>query len=180
MLRQYEIFLSFFDKKLAKYFELYARAIKCKKGCSFCCKNGDYPLSYLEMCYLMKGFAKLEKNSHDIVRENIKAILESKTLQNADKSHTCPFLVNNECVVYNYRPLTCRIHGLAYLRTDGVVKLPQCARYGLNYGEYFDGKSVNFEPIREDLNLDKIFNSVPELNFGMIKSMKDWFEITSS
>ena len=166
----YEQFLEEFDGKLSRYFERDAAAIKCQKGCSLCCENGDYPLSHLEMEYLMKGFCRLNQRLHDKVRDNIKTLLE-----HPQKTYSCPFLIDGECSVYAYRPLTCRIHGLAYMRSDGIVKLPECARNGLNYSENFDGKTINFEPIKEDLNLDKIFASHPELNFGPIKSLVDFF-----
>lgn len=169
----YEHFLKDFDKKLAQYFERDSDAVKCKKGCTLCCENADYPLSLLEMKYLMQGFMGLQKEKHDRVRTNIKSILA----QDSCNSYKCPFLLDGECSVYRYRPLTCRVHGLAYMRTDNVVKLPECARYGLNYAENFDGKTVNFEPIKEDLNLDKIFATHPELEFGEIRSMIDWFRL---
>lgn len=163
----YARFLREFDAKLAVYFEHDAAAIKCKKGCTFCCENADYPLSRLEMEYLMQGFLKLDKEKHDLVRERIRKITA--------KPYPCPFLVDCECSVYPYRPLTCRVHGLAYMRADGIVKLPECSRHNLNYSENFDGEAINFEPIKEDLNLDKIFDAHPEFDFGEIRSMIDWF-----
>lgn len=170
----YARFLKDFDEKLANYFERDAAAIKCKKGCTFCCENADYPLSRLEMEYLMQGFLKLDKEKHDLVRENILKIKQERGSQGA-YIYPCPFLLNGECSVYSYRPLTCRVHGLAYMRCDGIVKLPECARHNLNYSENFDGESINFEPIKEDLNLDKIFVAHPEFDFGEIRSMIDWF-----
>lgn len=166
----YEQFLNEFDKKLAEYFERDASAIKCKKGCTFCCKNADYPLSRLEMEFLMQGFLRLDKEKHDRVRENIKNLVVTKP-----KIYSCPFLLESECAAYTYRPLTCRVHGLAYMRSDGVVKLPECVRHGLNYSQNFDGQTINFEPIKDDLNLDKIFASHSEFDFGEIRSMIDWF-----
>ncbi len=168
----YEKFLKEFDEKLAAYFERDSAAIKCKKGCTFCCENADYPLSYQEMRYLMQGFTKLDKDRHDKVRDNIKNVLAF-----GQNFYPCPFLLDGECVVYAHRPLTCRVHGLAYMRSDGVVKLPECARHNKNYSENFDGNEINFEPIKEDLNLDKIFAAHPEMNFGEIKSMIDWFRM---
>lgn len=167
---EWENFLKDFDQKLARYFERDAAAIKCKKGCTFCCENADYPLSLPEMRYLMQGFAKLDKEKHDRVRTNIQQLLKTRP-----KIYPCPFLIEGECAVYPYRPLTCRVHGLAYMKSDGVVKLPECANYGLNYSKNFDGKTVNFEPIKEDLNLDKIFASAPNFNPEEIRSLINWF-----
>ena len=171
MLERYEKFLKSFDEKLALYFERDKDKIKCQKGCTFCCENADYPLSLLEMKYLMQGFLRLDKDWHDRVRENIKKLKSRKKTS----SYHCPFLLDGECSVYARRPLTCRVHGLAYMRSDGIVKLPECARTGKNYSSNFDGQSIDFEPVKEDLNLDKIFASAPELDFGEIRSMINWF-----
>ncbi len=173
MFKPYECFLSEFDKKLEEYFRRDAAAIKCKKGCTFCCTNGDYPLSHLEMCYLMQGFVWLDKSRHDEVRENIRALANISNA--AQKGYACPFLLDGECSVYRYRPLICRVHGLAYMRSDGIVELPECARCGLNYSDNFNGESVDFEPIKDDLSLKKIYKSARKIDFGPIKSLLDWF-----
>jgi len=152
------------DKKLAHYFERDADKIKCRKGCSFCCENADYPLTLAEMRYLMEGFNKLDKVMHDKVKNNIKALLAAEY----SLIYPCPFLVDGVCSVYSYRPFTCRVHGLAYMKSDGIVKLPECVRQGLNYSGNFDGEAINFEPIKEDLNLDKFFK-------GESRSLIDWF-----
>lgn len=172
MFHEYEKFLADFDKKLANYFEQEKEKIFCKKGCSLCCENADYPLSYLEMRYLIQGFLNLEKQKHDLVRENI------RNLQACGKqeSYVCPFLLGRECSVYSYRPLVCRVHGLGYMLETGKVKLPECANFGLNYSKNFDGKMIDFEPIKEDLNLDKIYAQNNLFAWGEVRSMMDWFE----
>lgn len=175
MFKAYELFLKNFDEKVQLYFERDKSKIKCKKGCSFCCENGDYPLSLLEMAYLMQGYNSLNKELHDKVRENIRNLITQKTKEGKLDSYSCPFLINKKCVVYNYRPLVCRMYGLAYMRKDGIVNLPECASCGLNYSENFDGETINFEPIKEELNLNKIITSNSDLKFGQIKSMIDWF-----
>ena len=171
MFEEYEKFLAKFDKKLADYFARDKKMIKCQKGCSFCCKNANFPLSHLEMRYLMNAFLHLEKELHDKVRQNIEILKKSNA-----EFYDCPFLINNVCSVYAYRPLICRVHGLAYLMESGKVKLPECANIDLNYSKNFDGTSINFEPIKEDLNLDKIYNANKELPFMEFHPMKDWFK----
>lgn len=167
---QYEKFLLDLDRKLSAYFERDKDKIFCRKGCDYCCKNADYPLSYLEMQYLMNTFLNLEKTLHDKVRDNIKTLVNT-----GKKPYICPFLIDGECSVYSSRPVTCRVHGLAFLMKNGVVKLPDCANVGLNYSKNFDGKSVNFIPVNDDLMLDKIFKSCTQIEFGEIRSLIDWF-----
>ena len=163
----YKTFLEELDSKLAKFFTRDKDKIRCRKGCSSCCKNADFPLSYMEMNYLMKGFLNLDKETNDNVRNNI------KTLKNVcENDYTCPFLVDDLCSVYEFRPIICRVHGLAYRRSDGIVNLPDCANSGLNYSDNFNGKTVDFEPIDEDLNTIAIRKN---LNFGEVRSIIKWF-----
>ena len=167
MYEDYKIFLKELDDKLLEFFARDKDKIKCRMGCSLCCKNANFPLSLLEMKYLMSGFLKLEKKAHDKVRENIKLAIE----QNKDE-YDCPFLINETCSVYDYRPIICRVYGLAYMRSDGIVNLPCCAPEGLNYGKNFNGKTVNFEPINTDLSPTAIRANN---DFGEVRPMIKWF-----
>ena len=171
MIEKYEKFLTDFDTKLKSFFERDFSMIKCKKGCSLCCTNGNYPLSQLEMSYLMRAFAKLGKEQNEKVKTNIKTLLNKQNLS----TYTCPFLLNGECSVYSHRPIICRVHGLAFRRENGVVNLPGCSDFQLNYSEYYDGKMASFEPISEDLTLSKIIAREKGIKFGVIRTMLDWF-----
>ena len=167
MFDEYEKFLNELDTKLAEFFARDKDKIKCRRGCSDCCKNANFPLSLLEMKYLMYGFSKLEKEIHDKVRDNINLAIK----QNKDE-YDCPFLLNDVCSVYPYRPIICRVYGLAYKRTDGIVNLPCCSPNGLNYGKNYNGKTVNFEPINIDLNPSAIRSGN---DFGEVRPMIKWF-----
>ena len=168
MYKNYKKFLIELDDKLTEYFARDRDKIKCHKGCSDCCKNANFPLSLLEMKYLMSGFLKLDKEIHDKVRYNIKSAIK----QNKDE-YNCPFLVNDMCSVYEYRPIICRVYGLAYMRSDGVVSLPCCTPDGKNYSENFSGKTVDFEPLKTDLSPSSIrINDA----FGEVRPMIKWFD----
>ena len=69
----YKIFLKEFDKKLENYFNQHKEYVHCKIGCSHCCENGDYPLSQLELEYLMQGYIKLDNDTKIKVQKNIKS-----------------------------------------------------------------------------------------------------------
>ena len=59
------------DLQLKEFFEAQAVYIKCKEGCSFCCENGDYPISEIELRFLMLGYAQLDNS----VKKQVQKIL---------------------------------------------------------------------------------------------------------
>ena len=59
----YSQFLKEFDSKLAKYFKQHQEFINCKIGCSQCCEKGDYPISELELNYIMQGYITLNNKT---------------------------------------------------------------------------------------------------------------------
>ena len=182
MIKRYEKFLEKFDQKLETYFSLHKDLIKCKKGCAACCEVGEYPFSRLESEYIMFGFQTLPQKLRTLVKNNISELKKIKLEQNGKRfDYRCPFLVEKTCVLYKYRGLVCRTFGLAYV-ADGVVKLPECANFGLNYSEIFDPETSEItlsNPIEEDLRIDKIFQSDLakgyELEHGKIRRLIDWF-----
>ena len=162
VLQSYIDFLKEFDKKLDVYFSSHASFLCCKKGCSACCEKGDYPVSELELKYLMQGYASLAFEMKITVQENFK---------NIEKGGACPFLVNSECSVYAYRPIICRVHGLAYLCKDNVVKLPYCVHSGMNYNDVYINDNFLAEPISEQLDTVCVLK---DFKFGEVRNLYDW------
>ena len=160
----YKNFLDQLDKRLSLYSELHNKFIKCKKGCSICCEKGDYPLSQLELEYLMQGFIALNNEEKNIVKNNINQM---------KKGGKCPFLVNNECSVYTYRPIICRVYGIAYLCAKNIVKTPYCVNEGLNYSEVYKDGEIIINPIKENLDTPTLLK---EFEFGEIRNLFDWLK----
>ncbi|MBR1776310.1 YkgJ family cysteine cluster protein [bacterium] len=157
-------FLKGFDKKLEEYNKEYSQYINCSLGCSFCCEKGEYHLSELELNYLMKGFLTLSDEVKQIVHSNF-IIMK--------KGEACPFLVNKKCSVYEYRPIVCRVHGLAYL-TNNIVKVPYCANIGKNYAEVYRNNEFFINPVSENLDTP---NVLKDFDYGDIRSLYDWLKI---
>lgn len=159
---KYIQFLKNFDSKLKKYFNQHQEFINCKLGCSECCKKGDYPLSELELNYIMQGYIKLDNETKMIIQENIKKI---------KKGGACPFLINKKCSIYDYRPIICRVHGLAYLYKNNTVKLPYCVNSNKNYANVYDNCEINIEPIKENLDTQEVLKN---FDYGEIRNLYDW------
>ena len=160
----YKVFLKDLDERLQKYFELHKEHINCCLGCSSCCETGDYPLSQIELEYLMQGFANLSDGNKIQVQNNIKNIV---------KGGACPFLINKKCSIYPFRPIICRVHGLAYLCSDGVVKVPYCAKDGKNYTTVYKDGEIEINPIKENLDTQ---NLLKDFVFGEIRNLFDWIK----
>jgi Fe-S-cluster containining protein len=72
----------------------------CARGCGHCC-HVSVPITQFEARYMGEnlGITPVE------LKQSIKHELSEYG------SHTpCPFLANGECSIYEYRPLTCRMH----------------------------------------------------------------------
>ena len=158
----YVVFLREFDKKLQEYFNSFGDNICCKRGCSECCEKGDYPLSDLELEYLMQGYTKLESDIKIQIQQNIKTMI---------KGEKCPFLINKECSVYDYRPIICRVHGLAYFYKDEKVKIPHCVHNNKNFSKVYNEDGFYGKPIPINLDTPHVLEGL----YNEIRNLYDWF-----
>lgn len=141
--------------KIEDYFEEHKEFICCKAGCSACCEKGDYPVTEEELKVLMTGYSNLNNESKIRVQENIKTM---------ERGGACPFLLDKLCSIYPYRPMICRIYGLAYLTKNNIVKVPYCANEGKNYSQVYSNGEFLGEPIKENL----------DLRLGQTRNLYDW------
>lgn len=151
MLENYLLYLKFLDKKLSKFFEKQKPYIKCKKGCGKCCKNAQFPYSQIEMVYLLQGATKLDDKSINKIMQNISEIKKTKENSNSNEkefSYDCPFLINNECSVYEYRGVICRSFGLMNINEEGKILMPFCCFQGYNYANVMEGKNISAKKFR--------------------------------
>lgn len=121
------------DKLFLKVHEEFPEQVLCKRGCSDCC-NALFDLALIEALYINYCFNKnfdsqaqasilerankadravyrLKKNSYKDIQ---KGRSEKEILQQMAKERVrCPLLdEQNECVMYESRPLTCRLYGV--------------------------------------------------------------------
>lgn len=141
--------------KIEDYFEEHKEFICCKAGCSACCEKGDYPVTEEELKILMTGYSNLNNESKIRVQENIKTM---------EHGGACPFLLDKLCSIYPYRPMICRIYGLAYLAKNNIVKVPYCVNEGKNYSQVYSNGEFLGEPIKENL----------DLRLGQTRNLYDW------
>ena len=160
----YVNFLKELDQCLEKYFQEHKEYLYCREKCSACCEKGDYPLSQIELEYLMQGYITLPSKSKIIIQNNIK---------NMEKGGKCPFLFEKKCLLYKYRPIICRVHGLAYLCKDNLVKVPFCVHDGKNYNSVYKNGEITINPIKKNLDTP---NLLKEFDNIIIKNLYDYLK----
>jgi len=114
--------------KVAKQYEF-----QCKGCKDNCCKTLFYHHTYIEYLYLLKGFEKVNKSKQKQIINN--CILVSKEHQKVatnKKTHKimCPLNYDNLCILYEFRPMICRLHGIPSEFTHPTHKIiysPGCA-----------------------------------------------------
>ena len=184
MINRFRKYLEILDVKLRDYFELQSPFIKCKKGCAYCCKDGEYPMSELEYANMMIYYDTLAPELKGQINQNIVALLNT----NKHKFYECPFLVNNSCSIYPARPIICRAFGLIFKSENGKKNIPFCIDLGLNYANALnsdtkqltnnapDGtKPECFDVDRKCLRSREI-EELFDIYFGEDKAMADWLK----
>ena len=198
----YSLFLLYITDKINKFFENQKEYIFCKKGCAKCCKGAQFPFTEIEFRYLLEGFVKLDEeirleilNKADIVSQQKKEFL--KTHPKKEFRYDCPFLINNECSVYNFRGIICRSFGLMTFmpNSEDKPKIPFCAYEGMNYSNVLDAEKNNIseekfkslklieEPKAFNIDytnlIDEQFGQSLNFEFGDVKPLIDWMEDTA-
>lgn len=105
---------------------------KCN-GCEDnCCKSLFFHHTHIERAYLLHGFHKLDHDMQKTILNRAKNYCD-KTFSSDSQIKSlkiyCPANENDRCLIYNYRPMICRLHGLPHeLRRPGnsPVKGPGC------------------------------------------------------
>jgi Fe-S-cluster containining protein len=140
ILTEYRLLLRDIDGWFARCIERTGDQIACRQGCTGCCR-GLFEISLLDAALLQSGFALLAEP----VKEEVLTRARSRVadLQQRwpefhapyilnrlphdewqqmpeDDLTPCPLLgVDGGCLVYESRPLTCRLHGLPNIDCSG-------------------------------------------------------------
>ncbi|WP_029896241.1 YkgJ family cysteine cluster protein [Desulfohalovibrio reitneri] len=165
-----------------KLFEAVAKQcpdeVACEKGCSDCC-HAIFDLSFVEAYFLNQAFLEryegterdailmradeAERRQHKLVRKALKgkeegadseAVLEELARQRV----RCPLLSEeHECVMYDVRPITCRLYG-APIAFEGQVRT--CGRSGFEEGKPYP-----------TVKLDRIQDRLVDLSARMVERL---------
>ncbi len=143
ILKRYGKLLGEVDQWLASCVSNSGPEIACASGCAECCR-GLFDITLLDACYLKSGFDGLDaavkdsilKKAQGRIQElrllwpdlappyilNYRPEEEWEVLMPDDDETPCPLLdADGRCLVYAFRPMTCRLHGLPLVDINGEV-----------------------------------------------------------
>lgn len=84
-------------------------------GCQTnCCETRFYHYTFSEGLYLRKGFYELTKEEQDKIIQRALQYEEVYKKINEDERLMCPLNYDGLCVLYKYRPMICRLHGIPF------------------------------------------------------------------
>lgn len=173
ILTQYGQLLSSVDQWFNRCLSITPPVIHCGKGCSSCCR-GLFDITLLDAFYLKQGFDALETELKQRVIERAEGRLaavkviwpefvlpytlnhrpdeEWQEIMPEDDESPCVLLDDHgQCLLYHYRPMTCRLHGIPLIDIDGEV---------------MDADGCSFNPALQDIV------SRPEMHFKFIRLFK--------
>ena len=82
-----------------------------------CCLTRFYHHTTIEFAYLLHGFDGLSRETQDLCltrAETYNREMERAASTGGAFSHMCPVNENGLCMVYAFRPMICRLHGIPH------------------------------------------------------------------
>jgi Fe-S-cluster containining protein len=143
LLRSYGELLSSVDRWFARSMAVAGKNIACGPGCSACCR-GLFDITLLDAFFLKQGFDSLPAHVRQpILVEaeercaglrsvwpdfappyilNVRPEEEWEELMPDEDETPCPLLgKDGGCLVYDNRPMTCRLHGIPLVDLSGEI-----------------------------------------------------------
>jgi Fe-S-cluster containining protein len=167
-LERLKIIFSAMDKKYQEAADHYS--FYCTGCDDNCCFTRFFHHTLLEYFYIMEGYNTLVNEKQVEVKQRALEVCR-KTREAGEKGVPvrlmCPLNVNNLCLIYTYRPMICRLHGIPHVLQrpgQGVLYAPGC--------EVFIERCQQKEPFKFDRT--PIYREMAELE----KELKQTIGIT--
>lgn len=141
VLDRYGLLLHEVDNWFATCVNNHIELVGCHRGCYACCR-GLFDITLLDALYMRRGFELLPESVQSMVR--LKAFSRLDALTGRLPEFKSPWLLNSipesqwddimpeddpipcillsdggECLIYDYRPMTCRLNGIPLIDVDG-------------------------------------------------------------
>lgn len=90
----------------------------CNSCNASCCQTRFFHYTHAEYMYLKLGFDTLEDSKKDLIK-GLAAKYEDYYKHNPEDSRLmCPLNEDSLCILYKWRPMICRLHGLPFETQD--------------------------------------------------------------
>ncbi len=158
ILRHYELLLSRADSAFAQVRETHGDCVRCGLNCCDCC-YAVFELFHVEAVYLNHHFHRClqREERREVLRRAESALAELTRIKEAaggsgggmlalaEARVRCPLLNDGgRCVLYEYRPVTCRLYGIpTAIEGKGVT----CGKSGFSQGTVYP--TVNWDVIHD-------------------------------
>jgi Fe-S-cluster containining protein len=111
-----------------------------------CCKSLFFHHTYIEKAYLLHGFNQLDNNRKEKIMGKAVNYCKrtfSQSVQIKSLKIYCPVNENDRCLLYRYRPMICRLHGLPHeLSRPGFAPVKG---KGCDAGLFDDKTTIKFD-----------------------------------
>lgn len=176
---KYEALVEMVDGVFDRIKNEYPKEVFCRKKCSDCC-YALFDLTLIEALYLNEKFNQLfsGKQRNDLIeiadktdrvltkmkRQAYKEVKDGKDQlevvgKMSQERVRCPLLGENDlCVMYEYRPITCRVYGIP-TATAGQSHI--CGRTNFKQGEQYP-----------TLNMDRVYGQLQLISIELIQDIK--------
>ena len=134
------------DKKYSEAENFYD--FKCTGCTDNCCFTRFYHHTFLEYFFILQGFSSLEDSFRTKIAKKASdncAKRKEADLQGEKIRLLCPLNIDELCILYEYRPMICRLHGIPH-----ELNMPKT---GVTYGSgcnFFDKKCRQKEYFKFD------------------------------
>jgi len=136
-LKRLKKIFAFMDQKYQEAADYYG--FNCK-GCEDnCCLTRFYHYTLVEYLYIKEGFYCLENKKQVEVKERSLAVCrkaDEADMKGKPVKQMCPVNFENLCVLYPYRPMICRLHGIPHELQrvgQGILNSPGCGTFAVKY-----------------------------------------------
>lgn len=118
----------------------------CDRCRDNCCRTRFYHHTIIEYVYIIKGLNTLTPKRQNEVKSRAMTVVDKTAgvTDNAEpKRLMCPLNFNEQCILYPYRPMICRLHGIPHeLKKPGrkTIYGPGCETFDHRCGRiaYFE------------------------------------------
>jgi len=146
ILDNYSKLCAYCDSFFSSMRQIYGQDMKCAKGCSACCELTS--VSMLEAYVISRNIISGNEPKN-----------EAKAGAGIGDFGVCIMLKNNECCIYQYRPLICRTHGCVIAMDEQKNKRATCI---LN----FIGNNLKTFPNQHVFDSSRITDNLMRLNLA--------------